>query len=83
MIKQLSLPRVDWSRRAARHLRSWSRWALEPARRRPNRRAPPSLAASNTQPAFDFMTQNFVQTANGGIERHLQLWRFWPLGRGD
>lgn len=24
------------------------------------------LAASNTQPAFDFMTQNFVQTANGG-----------------
>ena len=24
------------------------------------------LAASNTEPAFDFMTQNFVQTANGG-----------------
>jgi hypothetical protein len=24
------------------------------------------LAASNTQPAFDFLTQNFVQTANGG-----------------
>jgi hypothetical protein len=24
------------------------------------------LGASNTQPAFDFMTQNFVQTANGG-----------------
>jgi ABC-type molybdate transport system substrate-binding protein len=25
------------------------------------------LAASNTEPAFDFMTQNFIQTANGGI----------------
>jgi hypothetical protein len=24
------------------------------------------LAASNTEPAFDFMTQNFVQTENGG-----------------
>ena len=24
------------------------------------------LAASNTEPAFDFMTQSFVQTANGG-----------------
>ena len=24
------------------------------------------LAASNTQPAFDFMTQDFIQTANGG-----------------
>ena len=24
------------------------------------------LGASNTEPAFDFMTQNFVQTANGG-----------------
>ncbi len=24
------------------------------------------LAASNTEPAFDFMTQDFVQTANGG-----------------
>ncbi|MGP0030365.1 MAG: hypothetical protein ACLPVF_07650 [Acidimicrobiales bacterium] len=24
------------------------------------------LAASNTEPAFDFMTQNFIQTANGG-----------------
>jgi len=24
------------------------------------------LAASNTEPAFDFLTQNFVQTANGG-----------------
>ena len=24
------------------------------------------LAASNTEPAFDFITQNFVQTANGG-----------------
>jgi ABC-type molybdate transport system substrate-binding protein len=24
------------------------------------------LAASNTEPAFDFMTQNFVKTANGG-----------------
>lgn len=24
------------------------------------------LAASNTEPAFDFMTQNFVETANGG-----------------
>src|ERR1700722_13697749 len=27
---------------------------------------PTFLAASNTQPAFDFMTQDFVQTANGG-----------------
>ena len=25
------------------------------------------LAASNTEPAFDFMTQDFVQSANGGI----------------
>jgi ABC-type molybdate transport system substrate-binding protein len=24
------------------------------------------LGASNTEPAFDFMTQNFIQTANGG-----------------
>lgn len=24
------------------------------------------LAASNTEPVFDFMTQNFIQTANGG-----------------
>src|SRR5580700_9152817 len=24
------------------------------------------LAASNTEPAFDFTTQNFVETANGG-----------------
>src|SRR5580692_1999531 len=24
------------------------------------------LGASNTEPAFDFMTQNFVSTANGG-----------------
>ena len=36
----------------------------------PRRRAQPTgttfLAASNTEPAFDFMTQNFVQTANGG-----------------
>src|SRR5580704_718429 len=28
--------------------------------------APTFSGASNTQPAFDFMTQNFVQTANGG-----------------
>jgi hypothetical protein len=28
--------------------------------------APTFLAASNTEPAFDFLTQNFVQTANGG-----------------
>ena len=27
---------------------------------------PTFLAASNTEPAFDFMTQDFVQTANGG-----------------
>jgi len=27
---------------------------------------PAFFAASNTEPAFDFMTQNFVQTANGG-----------------
>jgi len=27
---------------------------------------PTFLAASNTEPAFDFMTQNFVQTANSG-----------------
>ena len=27
---------------------------------------PTFLAASNTEPAFDFMTQNFVQNANGG-----------------
>ncbi|MGD0054576.1 MAG: hypothetical protein ABSC34_03960 [Acidimicrobiales bacterium] len=25
------------------------------------------LAASNTEPAFDFMTQDFVQSANGGV----------------
>jgi ABC-type molybdate transport system substrate-binding protein len=27
---------------------------------------PTFLAASNTEPAFDFMTQDFVQSANGG-----------------
>jgi len=28
---------------------------------------PTFLAASNTEPAFDFMTQDFVQSANGGV----------------
>ena len=41
------------------------------------------LAASNTEPAFDFMTQDFVQTANGGQQRHVQFRRLGEARRGD
>ena len=37
--------------------------------------------ASNTQPAFDFMTQDFVQNANGGQERQLLLRGLGPPRR--
>ena len=83
VVQEALIPRTRRRSRAGPCGGPRRRRALVPARRRPNRAATTFLAASNTEPAFDFMTQDFIPTANGGQQRHLQLRRLREARRRD